>query len=102
MGAIPEWAKALRKKNTEVREIRGKYYLYAVCCRYDKVTKKRKKIKPVYLGRLVEGVGFIPKVVPQTDSDRERMSELEDRVASLSRENEELRSEVEQLRGRKS
>ena len=47
--AIPEWAKQMHKKNTEVRKIGGKFYLYEVHCKYDKETKTRKKIKPVYL-----------------------------------------------------
>jgi len=59
--AIPEWAKEMRRKNTEVREIKGKYYLYEVHCKYNKETKKRKKTTPVYLGRLVEDKGLIEK-----------------------------------------
>jgi len=61
MEVIPEWAKAMRKPNTEVKKLNGNYYLYEVHCIYDKKTKKKRKGKSTYLGKLVEGIGLIPK-----------------------------------------
>jgi len=58
--AIPQWAKNLRKKNTEIKERGGRYYLYEVSSVYDKELKRAKKISGRYLGSLDEEKGFIP------------------------------------------
>ena len=40
----PQWATDHRKPGTELRLIRGRYYLYAVSSQYDPVRKRAKKI----------------------------------------------------------
>src|SRR2546428_1025260 len=55
----PEWARKFRKPGTELRLIRGKYYLYAVSSRYDPVLKRAKKISGSLLGTITESDGFV-------------------------------------------
>jgi hypothetical protein len=55
----PQWATKHRKPGTELRFIRGKYYLYAVGSVYDPVTKKGKKITGKILGSITEANGFV-------------------------------------------
>ena len=55
----PDWAIKHRKPGTELRLIRGKYYLYEYKTIYDKQNKKPKKITGKLLGRITEE-GFRP------------------------------------------
>lgn len=55
----PEWATKYRKPRTELRCIKGNYYLYAVSSRYDASTKRTKKITGKILGRITEKDGFV-------------------------------------------
>jgi len=59
MASIPEWAKKQRLKNTEIKEIGGKYYLQRVSSVWDKEKKRAKKISGEYLGVLTQE-GLIP------------------------------------------
>jgi len=54
----PQWAIKHRKSGTELRLIRGKYYLYAVSSKYDPVLKRAKKISGKLLGTITEEHGF--------------------------------------------
>jgi transposase len=56
----PEWAMAHKKPGTELRCIRGKYYLYAYKTVYDKERKGPRKISGKILGSITEQQGFIP------------------------------------------
>ena len=56
----PEWALKFKTKGTELRNIRGKYYLYNVTSRRDPVTKKTKKITLSQVGTITEEYGLIP------------------------------------------
>ncbi len=55
----PQWAIKYRKERTELRCIKGHYYLYEVSSKYDNVTKKSKKITGKLLGTITEEDGFI-------------------------------------------
>jgi hypothetical protein len=56
----PEWAVKHRKEGTELRLIKGKYYLYSYKTVYDKNKKRPKKISGPILGSITEKEGFIP------------------------------------------
>lgn len=56
----PAWALVHRKPGTELRLLRGKYYLYAYTSVYSKEKKKARKISGKCLGRITEEEGFIP------------------------------------------
>lgn len=55
----PEWATKFRAKNTELRRISGKYYLYSVKSVYDKEKKRSFKKTLGILGSITEKDGFI-------------------------------------------
>ena len=56
----PAWALKHRKEGTELRFIKGKYYLYAYKTHYDKNKKKLRKVSGPLLGSITEKEGFIP------------------------------------------
>lgn len=55
----PAWAIAHRKPGTELKKIKGKYYLYGVGSVYDKTTKKTKKVSLGIIGRISEDEGLV-------------------------------------------
>jgi hypothetical protein len=55
----PEWALAHKKPGTELRCIRGKYYLYGYKTVYDKQRKGPRKITGKLLGTISERDGFV-------------------------------------------
>lgn len=55
----PEWALKHKRKGTELRCIRGRYYLYEVSSKWDKEKKRPKKITGKCLGSITED-GFKP------------------------------------------
>lgn len=59
--AHPEWALSHKRKGTELRFIKGKYYLYEVSSKWDKERKVTRKITGKMIGRITEVDGFIPK-----------------------------------------
>lgn len=56
----PDWVLKHRKPKTEIRLIRGNFYVYEVSSVYDKEKKRARKISGKYLGRITEADGFIP------------------------------------------
>ncbi len=54
----PDWALQYKKSGTELRRIRGKYYLYEVSSYYDREKKKSRKKTGRMLGRITEKEGF--------------------------------------------
>ena len=58
----PQWALIHKKRGTELRLIRGKYYLYEYKTVYDKINKRPKKISGHLLGSITRKDGFIPSV----------------------------------------
>ena len=55
----PKWATDQRKPGTELRLIRGRYYLYAVSARYDPILKRAKKVSGKLLGTITKEDGFV-------------------------------------------
>ena len=58
--AHPDWALKYKEKNTELRCIKGRYYLYAYSTIYCPIKKRAKKVTGKSLGRITEKDGFIP------------------------------------------
>ena len=55
----PQWALAHKKKGTELRCIRGKYYLYEISSRWDKEKKRSVKVTGKCIGSISES-GITP------------------------------------------
>jgi transposase len=62
----PDWVLKHKKKGTEVRLIKGKYYLYKIGSKWDKEIKRSRKITGKYLGRITENGLVAPKTKQQT------------------------------------
>jgi predicted transposase YbfD/YdcC len=56
----PEWALKHKTKGTELRCIRGKYYLYRITSKWDKELKRAKKITLGHIGTITEEHGLVP------------------------------------------
>lgn len=56
----PAWALAFKKPGTELRCIRGRFYLYEYKTVYDNVRKRPKKISGKLLGSVTQEDGFVP------------------------------------------
>ncbi len=56
----PQWVLVHKKKGTELRLIRGRYYLYEYKTVYNKLKKRPKKISGRLLGSITKADGFIP------------------------------------------
>ena len=56
----PQWALDHKRPGTELRCIRGKYYLYECSSFYDKEKKKTRKKTGAYLGMITEENGLVP------------------------------------------
>lgn len=56
----PEWALKHKKNGTELRLIKGRYYLYEVSSKWNKEKKRAQKITGKILGRITEDQGFSP------------------------------------------
>lgn len=70
----PHWALAQKKPGTELRCIRGKYYLYECSSFYDKELKKTRKKTGKYLGMITEGKGLVPPRRRQVEVENETES----------------------------
>jgi len=55
----PDWATVHRVPGTELRLIRGRYYLYAVTSKYNPVLKRAKKVTGKLLGTITQQNGFL-------------------------------------------
>jgi len=55
--SIPQWAQQHKRQGTEIKEIKGNYYLYERKSAWDPKRKKAKKVTGAYLGKVTpEGV----------------------------------------------
>lgn len=68
----PTWALKHRKSGTELRLIKGHYYLYEVTSKWNKEKKRSQKITGKILGKITENKGFIlspsrRELTPQLD-----------------------------------
>jgi len=55
----PSWALACKRKGTELRCIRGNYYLYEVTSKWNPDKKRSVKITGKLLGKITEADGFV-------------------------------------------
>ena len=69
----PQWALDQKRPGTELRCIRGKYYLYECSSFYDKEKKKTRKKTGAYLGMITEEKGLIPPRRRQVEIENQRM-----------------------------
>lgn len=76
--SYPQWVLEQKRPGTEIRRIRGFYYLYEAKCVYDKEKKRGRKVTGKYLGRITEADGLVaprPKKngtsVGKIESDKE-------------------------------
>lgn len=72
MKKFPDWVLVHKKKGVELREIRGRYYVYEVSSKWDKKLKRPKKITGKYLGTITQANGFVPKQSRQVKVKQER------------------------------
>ena len=56
----PEWALNFKTKNTELRCIKGRYYLYNITSKWDPLKKRPQKITGKQVGTISEEYGLIP------------------------------------------
>ena len=56
----PAWALKHKKPGTELRLMKGRYYLYEVSSKWNKEKKRAQKITGKILGRITENKGFTP------------------------------------------
>jgi transposase len=56
----PEWATRHRVSGTELKKIKGGYYLYKVKSTYDPVLKRSRKVSLGIIGRITEKGGLVP------------------------------------------
>ena len=77
----PAWALKHKKSGTELRLIKGRYYLYEVSSKWNKEKKRAQKITGKILGGITEAKGFIPSgrrdVTYQTDQLSVKTSGIE-------------------------
>ena len=52
----PEWALKFKTKNTELRLIRGRYYLYNITSKWDPEKKRTKKVTLGSVGTILRAV----------------------------------------------
>ena len=55
----PAWALKHKAKGTELRNIKGRYYLYSVTSKYDSTLKRSRKVTGKLLGTITEQDGFV-------------------------------------------
>lgn len=79
----PQWALDQKRPGTELRCIRGKYYLYECSSFYDKEKKKTRKKTGVYLGMITEAQGLVPPRRRQVEIANEEVEKeaLADKIA---------------------
>ena len=58
--AHPDWVLKFKLKNTDIRCIRGKYYLYATTSKWCPEKGRTKKVTLKYIGSITEEHGLIP------------------------------------------
>ena len=70
----PEWALACKRKGTELRLLKGKYYLYEVTSKWNPQKKRSVKITGKFLGRITEAEGFVESKKPDYAVSKSRLS----------------------------
>ena len=61
--AHPEWVLKHKQKNSEIRYLNGRYYLYKITSKWDPEKKRTKKVTLGMIGVITEQEGLVPKGV---------------------------------------
>lgn len=69
----PQWALDQKRPGTELRCIRGKYYLYECSSFYDKEKKRSRKKTGAYLGMVTKDRGLVPPRRRQVEIENEQV-----------------------------
>ena len=69
----PDWAVRFRRLGTELRCIKGRYYLCECHCECDKETKRHRKITGKYLGSITEKDGVKPSKKRLMEAEMEKL-----------------------------
>lgn len=59
----PEWVLKHKQKNSEIRYLNGRYYLYKITSKWDPDKKRTKKVTLGMIGVITEQEGLVPKGV---------------------------------------
>jgi len=73
----PEWALAQKRPGTELRLIRGNYYLYEYKTVYDKAKKQARKISGPILGSITQKDGFVPSAKRSLERSKESSIQIQ-------------------------
>lgn len=73
----PKWATKFKRKGTELRLLKGRYYLYEVKSQWDPAKKRPRKITGKLLGKITKEDGFV-------ESDKAKLRKKEFAVSKLS------------------
>jgi hypothetical protein len=87
---MPEWVVKHKQKGKEIREIKGKFYLYQIRSVWDKKKKRPRKITEKYLGHITEE-GLIKSRVERLEESLKEISVKEFGISHfLLKESEDL------------
>lgn len=90
----PQWALDQKRPGTELRCIRGKYYLYECTSFYDKEKKRTRKKTGAYLGMVTEERGLVPPRRRQVEIENEKIEK--EAAAGKIKESEPKLGEVKE------
>ncbi len=79
----PEWVLKHKKPGTELRLIKGRYYLYQVSSKWNKKKKRAQKITGKILGRITQDKGFVSSGQKNSTSQLNQLSVKTCGVVSL-------------------
>ena len=80
----PEWALACKRKGTELRLIRGKYYLYEATSKWKPEKKRSIKITGKYLGRITEAEGLVESAISRLRRQQVRIERIQVKEYGIS------------------
>ena len=83
----PQWALQYKTKNTELRLIRGRYYLYNITSKWDPQKGRTKKVTLGCVGTITEQDGLIPKGMVRRGRIPEGGSRLKEAHQEHSKDN---------------
>lgn len=84
--AHPDWALKFKEKGTELRNIRGKYYLYRITSKWDPEKKVNRKITLGQIGVITQEYGLVPTGQTKRGPVPKGKSRLKEPSEKLSKE----------------
>lgn len=76
MSKHPEWATKHKRKGTELRLLKGKYYLYEATSKWNPEKKRSQKITGKLLGRITREDGFIESEKRKLQKERNKIEHV--------------------------